>query len=457
MVADWIDRLARALGHLAKVQAPYLQKYWDQNPRVHVVSVGRDGERLTFPLDDLRNLYAIARDSKVISDQEHFGSLCTVLDPVRYILLSHPALESVVSRIVGEDQFWIQILNAGHSISLTDLIAGLMARAAELSSDSFQTAAHELNSFLTPGKGEGSASVPGGLDVGYDAVLFYGLTLKERIEIGDGMALLPFEQTQRFVDEDLVKELAPLTAGFNGWESVGAAVRPFRWRPVFSRTGYDAKVKLKPPWDFFRKAQNFLELLAVAHASPVLCLAVLHNCIDRSAGKLLGLGHHNGGINQRRSAQHFDGFDEAPGVKPGALAEAMETFESGKGGGYGKMAPIIGMLAEALARNGRFEDEDRIVDVARALERMYDLPGKKIARTLQNRASQYLETDEKRQTKVKENVKEFYDARSDIVHSRRERVSPQRNRTAFVKGFDIARRSLFKLLREGPPDNWLST
>lgn len=149
-------------------------------------------------------------------------------------------------------------------------------------------------------------------------------------------------------------------------------------------------------------------------------------CIDQSAGRLLGLGRHNGGINKRRSAQNFDGFDEALGVKPGALAEAMEIFESGKGEGYGKMAPIISMLAEALARNGRFEDEDRIVDVARALELMYDLPGKKIARTLQNRSSRYLETDEKCQTRVKENVKEFYDARSDIVHSRRERVSPQR-------------------------------
>ena len=104
---------------------------------------------------------------------------------MRYILFSYPALERVVSRIVGEDQFWIQVLNAGYSISLTDLIA-------ELSGDSFRTAAHELNSFLTPAKGEGSASVSDGLDIGYDAVLFYGLTLKERIEIGDGMALLPF-------------------------------------------------------------------------------------------------------------------------------------------------------------------------------------------------------------------------------------------------------------------------
>lgn len=399
----------------------------------------------------------MARHSNVIGEYEHFGSLCTELDPVRYLLLSHPTLERVASQIIGKDDFWIQVLNTGFSTSLTNLIAGLMTRAAELSGERFRTAAYELNAFLTLPKEEGSASVSNRLDVGYDAVLFYGLTLKEKIEVGDDMAILPFEQTRRFVDEDLIKELAPLAAGFNSWRSIGAIVRPFRWRPVFSRTGYDAEFELEPREGFFWEAQIFLELLAIAHAAPVLRLAELPYCIDRSAVRLLGLGRHNGGINKRRSAQDFDGFDKAPRVKPGALAEAMEIFESGKGEGYGKMAPIISMLAEAPARNGRFGDEDRIVDVARALERIYDLPGKKIARTLQNRASRYLETDEKCQTRVKENVKEFYDARSDIVHSRRERVSPQRNRTAFAKGFQIARRSLFKLLREGPPDNWLST
>ena len=35
-----------------------------------------------------------------------------------------------------------------------------------------------------------------------------------------------------------------------------------------------------------------------------------------------------------------------------------------------------------------------------------------------------------------------------------ERVTAQRNQKAFHTGFDIARRSLFKLLQEGPPENW---
>ena len=50
-------------------------------------------------------------------------------------------------------------------------------------------------------------------------------------------------------------------------------------------------------------------------------------------------------------------------------------------------------------------------------------------------------------------VKEFYKARSAIVHNRK-KVSWQRDCEAFDKGFDIARRTLFKLLYEGPPEDW---
>ena len=48
----------------------------------------------------------------------------------------------------------------------------------------------------------------------------------------------------------------------------------------------------------------------------------------------------------------------------------------------------------------------------------------------------------------------LYEARSEIVHSGTGEASPFRNGAAFVTGFDLARRSLFKLLREGIPENW---
>ena len=357
----------------------------------------------------------------------------------------------VVGPIIGRDDFYMHILSGGETTSLTNLIAGLMARAAELSDDRFR-AAGELNAFLTPAGEEGSGGVPDGLNIGYHAVLFYGLTLTERIGVSDGITLLPFEQVRAFVDERLVEELAPTGAGVHHWRSVGAAVRSFRWRPAFHRTGYEEEFELYDPRPFFREAQTFLELLAVAHATPVLCLAALAHCMERSAGRLLGGSYYRGNLYRGRSAQGFDGFDESPG--PEALAEAKEAFDSRTNERYGRMAPIIGRLAEALTRAGRFAVDDRILDVAIALERMYELEGGEISYKMRTRAAWFLGVDAESRVREMKAVKEFYEARSAIVHSRKKKAPAEKQRAAFEKGFDIARRSLFRLLRDEPPNDW---
>ena len=450
---DWIDRLARALPGLAEVQEPYLEEYRKQNPRVHSVVGDGDGNQPAFPLNDLRDLYARARHSHVFGQQEYYARLLTVLNPVRYILYSHPTLAPVVGQIIGKDNFWMQILGSGNSTSATDLIAGLIARASELSRDRFRAAATELNAFLSRGGQEESVSVPGDLDVGYDAVLFWGLTLKERVEVTDGMAMLPFEQVQTFVDRSLVEELAPPGSRVHRWQSVGAVVRPFQWRPMFSRTGYERGPEPTNPGPFFQEAQTFLELLAVTHATPVLRLATLPSCINRFASRLLGLEHHNnGGVHRGQSAQRFDGFDKWPELASEALAEAREAFEGRQGEQYDRVAPIVRRLAEALARDGQFASEDRILDVAVSLERMYELKGRKISIEMMERAASFLETSTEGRCRVKQDVKKFYDVRSGIVHNRKEPPSAEARDDAFTRGFEVARRSVVKLLRDGPPD-----
>ena len=137
-----------------------------------------------------------------------------------------------------------------------------------------------------------------------------------------------------------------------------------------------------------------------------------------------------------------------------------EAFKQDTGGcnrestRYQRMATYVSRLAEALGRAGRFAQRDKVLDVAIALEGMYELPKRKKSRTLQERASSYIGTDTEDQQRIKESIRIFYEARSDIVHSGSGQSSPFRNDAAFVTGFDLARRSLFKLLREGPPCDW---
>ena len=450
---DWVDGLARALRELAKVQESFLREYWEQNAGVHVVYDRRSGKSV-FPLDDLRDLYSIARHGNELGAREHYAPLLEALDPARHILLSHPALAQVVGPIIGRDNFWMQILDGGTSISPTDLIAGLFARAHELSDDRFQQAASEMKALLDPGVERGAAPLPGGLDVGYNMTLFYGLTVTEITDVGEGIAILPYEDVRPFVDDNLIDELAPDGAGFHRWRSVGAVVRPFQWKPLFSRSGYERELVLQNPKSFFRDARTFLDLLAVAHEAPVVPLAESSYCFNRSTARLLGRDGHGPGASWQNPAKNIDGFEKCPELAIEPLTETREAFDNRESQQYAKMAPIISRLAEALDPKGRFAAESRVVEIGTALERMYEIGKKKITRKLQNKISGFLGTDEESRERIKVTVKEFYDARSEIVHSRIDEVSPRRTDAAFVKGFRIARQSVFKLLREGTPDDW---
>ncbi len=261
----------------------------------------------------------------------------------------------------------------------------------------------------------------------------------------------------RFADEDLVREFAPSGAGFHGWRAVGAVARPFRWRPEFRRRARLNGPVGPPSPPFFPEAAVFLDLLAVSHATRVTPLAALSNRIDGSAGRLLGREKQSPGIYRSCPAEGFSGFDECPAMDQEALAEALEAFRNRENPCYERMAPIVTRLSEALARNGRFAVADRVQDVAMALERMYVLDEPNIGRKLRNRTARFLGTDAASEKGIRENVRELYAVRSDIVHNRLHRLTPERVQSAFVRGFDIARQSLFKLLRTGPPEDWAAS
>lgn len=449
----WIERLAQLLPPLARAQEPFLREYQERYGRVIDLT---DGGPPPFPLEDLRLLYDEVRDSRPWGLEAHYAPLRAVLNPVRHGLLGHPALArvAVTGRLIGDNRFSMEILGSGGDIYMGTLIAGLMARAAELREDGFRTALRELNAFLSPVSDGAAAEALGDLDEGCDVFLFYGLTLSERIDVEDGMVLLPYEEVLRFVDEETVGDFAPSGAGFHGWGPVGAVTRPFRWRPELRRRGRLIGPVGPPPPPFFQEAAVFLDLLAVSHATRVAPLAALSNRIDGSAGRLLGQEMRSPGIYQQWSAEGFSGFDEYPEIDAVALAEAQEAFRGRKSARYARMAPIVTRLSEALARAGRFAVADRVQDVAMALERMYVLDENNIGRKLRNRTARLLGTDAASEQRIKDNVKELYDVRSDIVHNRLHRLTPDRVHSAYVEGFDLARQSLFKLLREGPPDDW---
>ena len=420
----WIEDLALLFPPLVQAQEPYLREYQERHGCVIDL---RDGRPPPFPLDDLRSLYDEVRNSSFWGMEAQYAPVRAVLDPVRHKLLAHPTLErvAVTGRLIGDNEFWMQVLGSGGPISAGDLIAGLMARAVEFSDDGLRTALRELNGLLVPVGGPAAADTLGSLDEACDVFLFYGLTLSERIGVADGMVLLPYGEVLRFVDQDLVEQFAPAGAGFHGWRSVGAVARPFRWRPEFCRRGSVNEPVGPPTPPFFQEAAAFLDLLAVSHATHVAPLATLSNRIDGSAGRLLGRETQSPGFYQSWSAEGFSGFDVCPEISPAALAEAQEAFGCRGCARYERMGPIVTRLSEALGRNGRLAVADRVLDVAMALERMYVLDEGNIGRKLRNRTAQLLGTDAASEKRIRDNVRELYGVRSDIVHNRLHKLTPE--------------------------------
>ena len=141
----------------------------------------------------------------------------------------------------------------------------------------------------------------------------------------------------------------------------------------------------------------------------------------------------------------------------GPPQSASTVYSERKSQRYRQLSPVVAWLAEALARNGRFAAEDRILDVATGLERMYELDGGEISHKMRTRASWFLGRDSQDRVRVMKSVRDFYSARSAIVHKGNRKGSAASCREAFDTGFDIAARTLFKLLREGRPPigkNW---
>ena len=451
---DWIDRLATSLPRLAKAQEPYLEHYWRHHPRTRRIIDGKDVT--PFPLDDVRMVYSMVRYSRRLGQEAQYASLRKQLDPVRHCLCAHPTLQrvAVTGRLIGDNNFWMSIVNSGSSISAGDMIAGLMARAAEFSGDRFRTAARELNAFLSPAGDEDAASVLGDLDEGCDAMLFCGLAVTERINVWEDMAILPYRDVLRFMDEKYVRDFAPSGAGFHGWRSVGAIVRPFRWRPKLRRSGGGIYEPMPLPEPFFPDAAAFLDLLAVSHAAPAVPLAALSGRIDQAAGRLLGREGQSPGIYQSWPAQGINGFAECPALSVKALEDARKVFEKREDARYRHLVHIVSRLAQSLARDGRFASHDKVLDVSIALEGMYDLPKWGVTKALEERVAGFLGGDTESRDRIGKNARAFYDARSAIVHDRSAEATQFTNGAAFVTGFELARRSLFKLLQDGVPDDW---
>ncbi len=445
----WCDSLGPALSQLAKVQAPFLEEYWQANSYPTRVSFNGVDET-PFPKDDVAHLYDLARMASRSAEKKYYKPLREVLDQVRGILRSHPSLARALGTRIGNDEFYVKVLNGTSLTWLTQIVAGLLERAHDHGDGGYRKAANELGSILDLSLTTLEVDVPNGLDLGYDLLLFHGPEIGNEFEIQEGLVVKPAAALSDYLDRERIWDFVPEEMDRRDWRQIGAVVRPFNWRPTFRRkTDYREE---RPSWPtrFEDDALTFLEILSIANQTPILPFMLMHGCLHRSAHGLLGLAHSQGGYQPiRQVGRRHDPFRTPPQLQNSSIDLAKQAYSKRSDEEFERLAPVIHRLSEALARLGRFGANDRILDVSQSLELMFRPKGGGISRTLQDGMAELLGADEAHKDDIRAAIKRFYDVRSAIVHgatdARRKRNLEDR-RSAFISGFNLTQQALFKIL-----------
>ncbi len=452
----WVEQLARALQALHRIQDHYtdeLDRHGAQWSRGQVgLAPGSEFRDLS---GELQGFYWRACHGKSRFQKERYGPIRAALAEVKRILAAHPAWSTLVNSS-SDGEIWLRLPNSGGIWSPSDMIGGLMARSEETGESGFRVACSELSQLLEPLGGANRESAAGELLIGYHVVLLQGLSVGEDIRIGDGLMIVPFELLGVYFDARMLEKLAPGVSTLYGRKSVAAIVKPFRWEPEFCDKGDDSRSKWGRSGSFFEDAEAFVELLALFHAAPIVRLATVPRRLHRTACLLLGEEAAHRSYSAGYSSWSRGRLGRPVEARREAIDDAARAFADRSGERYRACAPVIARLAEALARRGPFQTDDRILDVAIALEQMYELDQGEISFKLKMRAACFLKKAKQTRLRVFRDVEALYKARSAIVHNRgkKKQSSKQERKAAFESGFDVARQSVVKLLTDGPPPNW---
>ena len=453
--SDWVGRMASALAALANIERrereAFEKQQWTQKRSERKIPQ-------TFPRSEpsssLRHFYRQVRFLEEALYDNDCAPLHSALRDAETSLGEHPRLAGA-SHANGGWEFRVRFLYHEQSVSGLDIVAGLMCRAEQIRQDGFRVASAELNALL--GVGDSSDSGYGDLQVGYNVSVFYGLRFDEPADLSDDATIVPIGSTEPFLNREVVVRAVPAIAEGNRWRSVGAIVRPFSWKPLLPSAGDETKPALDWGRKFFTDADAFLELLSVCHGVPVVRLMNVPLCIDRTAALLLGQAHYHTSMSWKPWIGSVGALSKSHELDADALDRAKRHFGHAGHNSYRRVAPAISRLAEALARTGPYARDDRIFDLTSAMERMYGLDQGEVTFKLRTRAGCFLEPAGNARLRVARDVERLYRVRSKIVRRVKARPSAQARVDAFTKGFDVARRTVMKLLSEEQLPDWNET
>ena len=456
---SWIERLAGGVVALAERVEPRV-------PGERVDDFGRaHGYTGVVSREEYRSLAVRAQhdpDAEVAFEESY---LWLDDDPaeVKAVLREHPVIRQALGRS-GHDEATQFLKPYGQfRVELETLALSLTKLAFKTDA---KNAGETLHRFLTLGEARDLKA--------YEVTLFYGLKLDARLDIGEGAFLAPYEDTKVFCGEYPFLRFKPFPAGIeqrhpldDAPQNIAALVRELTWGPAIASTEVELENSLITRFRFTIEEEDaehspFSFQFAKDHETvrDFLCIATGKPQVSRRQYirvdrwmEDLDPNIRFGWTSGRRWVNDWWRESQLSEDAARTFLELIRRWPTYQGDRK-RLRLAIRRLAALPSRAGRFGTADQLLDIAIALETMYNLDTPEITYKLQTRTGYYLGTDREERIDIFHKVKNFYRARSALVHGssgKRHRIDVS---TALSDGLNLARKTLLALLRDGEPPDW---
>ena len=387
------------------------------------------------------------------------------------ILRGHPVLKAVLPVSSTEnDGFMAVIPNGAFHIELRVLIGCLVNLSINTDGNN---AAETVHRFLDDGEKRQLQ--------GHQITVFDGLKLDRRVDLGEGAFIAPLnlidaeyklfgEQRHLHLEDwlntasweslpdSILHEILHYREVKTRREEEGgsptALVMRLSWGPAVVPANHGGGIGNQPKYEFPVDQWTILHLLSVTTQMPMIPRSTFEN-VDRwmegiSYNFNIGsgeIGYPDQGTRNGQAEMSQD--DEEIFLR---LIHGWQNYQ----GKSNELDIAIRKLAGSYYRAGIFQRnvEDAILDIATALEVLYQLDNPEITYKLATRAGCLIGTGPEDRFQTFEKARNFYGVRSRLIHggSAPQNVSLEQARS---DGSELVMKTLLELLRRGrPPSNW---
>ncbi len=445
ILSDWVDRLSDCLQDLVSYERSLESELLllRQQGEIVLGLPGRfryDSKNSILERVSGYSLFAL-RESGSIS--EYRQTVSQKLGTLLKVLLEHPTIGDAADT---SDDEWVLGLDLAVSRNsehqMVFMLRGLIEHALEHTP---QTTANALAEVMLKGENHDLSS--------YSILLFRGLHVERRQDFQGGLSIISFEEARQFLSDSMAQSLVGEGTDV-GREPLGAVVSEVKWGPAIVPAGYDMDWEWPDRSNTFRDdALLLIDLLAVTHVLPVVSTGRHTSVVERQVEHLVGRGpsfpswmlRDVPGVNTLNSAP-----PTTPTVSKDRLPDCAQLLsDMPKGDVILRLA--LTRLASSLSRKGIHAAFDRIIDVAIALEVMYQLDAPRgKGDQLSRRARHLVGQDREDRNWIKRTAKTIFKVRNDIAHGR----LPEDTSQAHLDALELARRTLAHLVRWGRPSDW---